>query len=754
MSSSATKWLFPEVEQGIIVPSEDSTDLKGKHIGIDGDFLVELILARIHACNESPWVVSLGDGMFTPQAVENLNKLDIAWMLSEGLPPTIFAHLESVLLELQAAGVAGATIVFDGIPTTKIDRSLCFAPLARQPQSWATTFSPKSNVDGQDDEIKRVLQQSAKEVLSLDPMGLAAVKRYLSHLASASGRVTIASSPSASLRGFAEVITAPTLAWAQLAAMVHNGQVQQIVAPFEALFFVDILPIVNIGSTNGTIKTKTIAMNKSTPQRVASFNSAASSTGRWKRRVSVPPDGSPLNAEAMAILPHAPVFDMKRQTVCQLTEVMNKPPIFKNLRSVYHRNLLSPDGCGLVTYYMLLIGALDTSCMSVVAHDVFQDAHPIITTEGYETLCKTVMPLRAQIIYQLLQNFDPNGTHESLKWRKSENGRSVDVPITRPPPIKLDHWNLNARLEPLVTPVMISPGSSTRLHDAPHSLSSVAWNFNSCGCGDIVHPVLFDTPQDVLAVTLLKALDLLGYFTHSSQAEGESSAASAYADALQFLSKFPEEGVLLIELSRTRALHDRSIVENISGKSSHANPSLLLALRILSFFHCNLTEPYNGAVNLALTTFVLQIRYFQQNLRVLCEVVLHNLIASGRAAKIGPSGIQQVARWLPFGNPLSSMAAVISNCVLHTVKADGLLPDMKRIASRLKSEVPHVTVKILKEMLEFWKGAFLTLSELEKVADVTFENPDVLKNADRHVDRAFTFMIKAMESMEQQQQQQ
>lgn len=332
------------------------------------------------------------------------------------------------------------------------------------------------------------------------------------------------------------------------------------------------------------------------------------------------------------------------------------------------------------------------------------------------------------------------------------NNKSDDVPITQPPPIQLDNWNINAAtVLPLLPADAISPGSSTRLHQSPHSLSSVAKNFSELACGEEIQPVQFETPEEVLAVTLLKSLDLLGYFTHSSQAERESSAASAYADALFSLAKFPEEGVLLIELSRTHVLHDRPINENISGKSSHPNPSLLLALRILSFFHCNLTEPYNGAVNLALTTFVLQIRYFQQNLRVLCEVVLHNLVASGRTSKIGPSGIKQVAHWLPFGNPLSSMAAVISNCVLHTVKAEGLLPDSKKIASRLRMEVPHATIQILREMVEFWKGAFATLIELEKdAADVSYAN--VLGQANDHVLRAFNHMIQAMESTENDQQ--
>lgn len=264
-------------------------------------------------------------------------------------------------------------------------------------------------------------------------------------------------------------------------------------------------------------------------------------------------------------------------------------------------------------YFFAATGLLSPAVLSTVVSMRILDHGPLAETREFQQAAEFIIPLRTQIVFQLIQLLshvsNPNfGGSYQLLWtrtyhqRPNFGGMSV-TPILRPPPIKLDEW--------------------TSL-DVPPSPSDLTFHYvlrNAEKAQPMGH---YSNVGEALTAIHLKALDLLGYFTHATHASNtEVSGQSIYSDALQQCApEFSHLGVLLIELIRTRNLTDsrltflRKDVVDVPQA-----PGVNFAVRLVSMLPVALKSPWTGPVSAPLLAYNAMLSSMQQTLRALLEVI-------------------------------------------------------------------------------------------------------------------------------------
>ena len=177
-----------------------------------------------------------------------------------------------------------------------------------------------------------------------------------------------------------------------------------------------------------------------------------------------------------------------------------------------------------------------------------------------------LLPLRAQIVHQLIAGMNTTPNDIQLKWDDQSHN-------TTPPLIELDNWRIEHSVGRLNGPRKVN-----------HLRYLEAWSVT-----DVLQfeaqAVSAKEEVDIYTVAptvILRSLDLMGYFTHAQeeqdqhhpQSQTESSSCSIYGSALKQFVGAPhlgEAAVLFIELVRTNAFNILKQGGGADGESGAAS---------------------------------------------------------------------------------------------------------------------------------------------------------------------------------------
>jgi hypothetical protein len=254
------------------------------------------------------------------------------------------------------------------------------------------------------------------------------------------------------------------------------------------------------------------------------------------------------------------------------------------------------------------------------------------TQKALYEFMSVLLPLRAQIVHQLLANLEDQPPIINLKWDENDFN-------TTPPIIKLDNWRISDR---------IRDGNGPQ--GKKHSNFLEGW-----GITDVLayETCAVPGPEEVDIYTLvptviLRSLDLMGYFTHAQDEEYpgqlnvDTSTCSIYGQALKQFNTNPQLGeaaVLFIELVRTNAFttfrnlvvpsssaEDKDDVVNASQEKVAED----IALKIACLIPCTaVIDPAktSGRYNIAPhVSFIKAAQAHARSLRMLLEASAGNIV--------------------------------------------------------------------------------------------------------------------------------
>ncbi|EPY24396.1 hypothetical protein AGDE_02830 [Angomonas deanei] len=340
----------------------------------------------------------------------------------------------------------------------------------------------------------------------------------------------------------------------------------------------------------------------------------------------------------------------------------------------------------LVLYYLMMAGPLLTAPFSTISQDLLVDDWPLVDSSHYRLVSERVLPLRVQIVHQLFQFLKNRADFkfQGLRWlRQYLLKRNVSVEderhckIADPPEIDLAFWE--ARWPP--APDLVT---ETYFSDVLR-FTEYATN-RPFKCADV---------KSTLSVVLLRALDLLGYFSHSVEAtHGQTvSGYSVFSRALKHFEACPtlsEYGVLLIELYRTRALTELPITMAVSHQPGSAKYSshVLFASRAVSIVPINVIGgSWNGPFDPDMAAFGTCTRLVGRTLRTLTEVLATILFLDHKTA-VPLSEFSSVVKLLPFTYPVEFssgflMLYVLSNPNCTIASLQQTFPELSSLADDL-----------------------------------------------------------------------
>jgi hypothetical protein len=302
---------------------------------------------------------------------------------------------------------------------------------------------------------------------------------------------------------------------------------------------------------------------------------------------------------------HCPIFTTDGEVMPYLKAVHGAPGL-ADMAAFYFKDLGAEFP---LLYFLLSANIVSSQLLNVVATEKFIDDPPLVKSQQYDITLERIIPLRTQIVFQLIQELQRYlvglTRTTNLHWDRPSEGQTL--PIQRPPKILLDEWE---NIDP-------SPPVPYNFHNV------LAYHMNARAppedSEDAPPLVTYTSSEQALGAILLKALDLLGYFTHAAHGgqDAEESSMSVFAMALNTCTKFGSEAVLLIELTRTRSLHDGPL-----GVAVHPNlapeplaPGVRYAARIMSLLQLNTEKAHDGRrYSIDLLAFNEIARAFQRNL--------------------------------------------------------------------------------------------------------------------------------------------
>lgn len=380
-----------------------------------------------------------------------------------------------------------------------------------------------------------------------------------------------------------------------------------------------------------------------------------------------------------------------------LCQLFNKKASKRVLRSIFG-SALPP-----MFYFMQMAGLLTPSVLSTVATKQIVDVAPIVDSAEFRQVAEFIIPLRTQIVYQLVQAL-PNGLNNQvdIMWvRRYNHAAGREMPILQPPQIRLDEWSTEQ--------------NSTFCFFS--SVLALAQNATSTA--------VYSTTDSALTAVLLKALDLLGYFTHATQTNStEVSGPSVYSQALEKceIPSLSEYAVLLIELIRTKTLTDKPLTTAArqNGMAPTTNNPVLFASRLLSIVPIRLASIWTGPLSADLCGFIGMARSLHRTLRSLTEVIATiTYFDSAKHRNFTADEFQKyIQPRLPFGQQLMSLGGVIIQYLLEnsisTTTLDKLrevFPDCLNLEEDLSSLFYfwHYAGKIISILYEDDKGGMSTV---------------------------------------------
>lgn len=438
------------------------------------------------------------------------------------------------------------------------------------------------------------------------------------------------------------------------------------------------------------------------------------------------PDGSASRAQRFIHLPRfsADIANMLRRNLAALdAPVMTIEGKCVALGELFdcRKKSVTKDYYGKpepsVFYYFLFSGVAMPAPYAALSQSTFVEDWPLVDTAFYRGVCERVLPLRVQTSFQFFQYVGTGGTAR-LRWlRQFLNFRSKDFlascwsNIQNPPEVELAYWAINP------AEVIRNEGGNVYLLDI--------MKFAACAVEERVTAV--DMPSTISSI-LLKSLDLIGYFTHSSVNEREASGTCSYSLALCEFNcpTLSEYGVLFIELVRTRTLHDDPIeLTPISANMQcfRAPVGARFAARAVSIIPINLASSWSGPFDPEMAAFGAASRLFGRTLRLLTEVNAAMVFATG-ATRVPFSQFDQALLLLPYSIPIEFNAGflmmhVLMNpgCTLESLSAT--FPDLACLADDLGT------------LFWFWSMAYRSICVIltqEKPVDRVME-PTILLEA-------------------------
>jgi len=460
-----------------------------------------------------------------------------------------------------------------------------------------------------------------------------------------------------------EVITAPYLAWAQLVYLTHgteeNGpHISEMIACIDALCFGSVRRVITeccdqSGELSATLGALAVP---NTPN----YADALFDRYIWNQRDKsnhwcwVDTQGA-TKEDVKNVIKHCPVFTQEG-TLVQLSKALGNVAI-TGLNVLFYSNLHCEAP---LTYYLMHCNVLSPSLLSVVATETFVDDVPLMRSKQYEITLERIIPLRTQIVFQFVQDLQRQvrwlAELHQLRWVKwmPDLPQPMMLPIHRPPKIALDEW---------------ADVSEAKFDFV--SVLELAQNAKQYANVETFQEPLYNSEDKATAAVLLKALDLLGYFTHAAHAmsEHEVSSKSIFADALSIAGEFADEAVLLIELTRTQSLHDAELGAELKSRPVAAPAMGVKFLTRLMSLLTLTSNPISdaSAVDLYfsadLSAFNEIARAFQRNLRYLTEVITCTQVLRG-SAQFPLEKMHSHALRLPFGKPLSTHAGRVIEFML------------------------------------------------------------------------------------------
>jgi hypothetical protein len=330
-------------------------------------------------------------------------------------------------------------------------------------------------------------------------------------------------------------------------------------------------------------------------------------------------------------------------------------------------------------YYMQMSGLLSPSILSTVATKKIVDAAPVVDSPEYRSVAEFIIPLRTQIVYQLVQSLHrPHNIEITWVRRYNREANSRELPILQPPQIRLDEWNTQP----------ISKDAMYFTDVIPYAQSAVSQH-------------IYRTTHQANSAVLLKILDLLGYFTHATQTNStEVSGPSVYSAALEHckIPSLSEYAVLLIELIRTKTLTEKHLFyapKTTSAQAlTHVDPCIVFASRLLSIVPVRMKTAWRGPICADLCGFTGMARSVQRTLRSLAEVIAVITYVDNSRGQPAPFNVSSyhadVQPNLPFFTPLMSGSGVLiqyimENRVANMVHLETVFPDCLSLAQDLSS---------------------------------------------------------------------
>ena len=329
-------------------------------------------------------------------------------------------------------------------------------------------------------------------------------------------------------------------------------------------------------------------------------------------------------------------------------------------------------------YYFLTIGPLTPHVLTTVANKQIVDNGPLVECKEFRACAEFIVPLRTQIVYQVVQSLSANSNFQlgyEIMWlRKYNLANGREIPILQPPQIKLDEWRMPSDFRPA--------GPQVYFND----VLPLAANAQADG--------YYENLSQVSGAIHLKALDLLGYFTHATQTNSlEVSGPSVYSNALAQcdFSSLSEYAVLLIELLRTKTLTDDSLTLQ-PGSVTHTLPiGVAFATRLLTMIPVTLTRKWTGPMSAQISAYVSMVRSLSRTLRTLCEVIAVMIVSEGKC-RFPVKELRNIEWLLPFTFPPEAYTGVI---IQHVLTCDpkfltfqyleSLFPEVSEIKNSLYS---------------------------------------------------------------------
>eukprot|EP00756_Hemistasia_phaeocysticola_P065655 Hpha_TRINITY_DN8705_c0_g1::TRINITY_DN8705_c0_g1_i1::g.45261::m.45261 len=498
--------------------------------------------------------------------------------------------------------------------------------------------------------------------------------------------------------------------------------------------------------------------------------------------MSKPPvEGGPTNQQLAknhmrirAVIRHSVVFTLDGQCLPMTHKDARTPQKGNEEAEKVPCNLSDLWGHRLpnILYFFLAIGAIQTQVLINVVQNQMIETIPQMDTEEYRSLLQRILPLRTQIAHQVIHQLGERDEKYFIRgpmtcWRWFH---SSQMPIHQPPPIKLDEWNIQHH-DIMKFRTILGGASQPPQID----FLFVVRHFSRQACKE----KSYVTFEEVLCAIHLKALDLLGYFTHATQTQSEMEATSGlsiYSDSLlkANLPQYSEHTVLLIELFRTKSLTSKHFTyvrpeperqdkskdpwaEETTARDPAHFPSLklppvyekqehavrqtyeeccLLISRVWSLLSMDLkNQAWQSAVSKDLLAFNTIVKALHKTLRNLIEVVAAVLFLESRTT-IDPYHYYELPQSLPFSQESNTAMGIVIDYIMRASEDFGQGNEVQNRQQRLsflQSQFPccNNLQQDLESGFQFWMSVFQIFQVLQREqGTVSRSLQDLFPNAD------------------------